>query len=408
MLVALSIRMKAATVPSGSTLRYKWVTSHPEFLALREQWELLGSSAIKTVFLTHDWLSAWLAELGKDAELHVATAWDGERLAAALPLFGTRDRGRGRHCAFMGTGTLTPNHLDVIAAPAHRERTRAEFTKMVLEAHADWDVVEFDKLPADSETVEFLETAFESAGLSTSCGVSAVCPYCDLPATYEEYFASRKRSIRKKIREVGRWLGREPDRVLSLTRSEDESLDALAHLVRFHQARWQGKGYPGAFADPAVVRFHEQMVRAAWRAGYLRIHTLTIAGEIAAVSYNYRMGPTVQGYLSSFDWTWADAAPGVLLRNYVMERCIAEGATRFDFLEGNEGYKADWCTSERENLRLVAFNRTLAGSASRLKHAADETTVRVARKLVPPDLRERAVKALARRAAPKPPSEGGE
>ena len=400
--------MKAVIVPPANAIRFEWVTGHQEFLALKAQWELLGSSAVQTVFLTYDWLAAWLENLAGDAELHVMTAWEGERLVAALPLFGSATAGRGRRWAIMGTGTLTPNHLDIIADPESLESARDGFVKMLLDAASDWDVLELDKLPADSDTAETLTAAFEEAGFVTMRAVTATCPYCDLPATGEEYYLSRKKQIRKTIRQVRRWYEERPEeRVLSLAKTEEEALEAFGQLVRMHQSRWKGKGYPGAFADPRVVRFHEQVVRAASRRGYLRIYTLTDGGEMAAVSYNYRVGPTVQGYLSSFDFRWAETSPGVLLRIYVMEESIAEGARRFDFLEGTESYKAAWCTGGRENLRLLVFNRTLAGSAARLKHAADETTVLVARKLVPPDLRERTVKALARRKAAWPGAEGG-
>ena len=101
----------------ASTLRFEWVTEPQRFIALRDEWNLLGSSAIRTVFLTHAWLSTWLHELAPEAELHVLTAWQEDRLVAAFPLFGTAEEGRGRRWAVMGTGTLTPNHLDVIAAP---------------------------------------------------------------------------------------------------------------------------------------------------------------------------------------------------------------------------------------------------------------------------------------------------
>ena len=382
----------------ATNLRFEWVTERQRFLALRDEWNLLGSSAIQTVFLTHAWLSTWLQELAPDAELHVLTAWERDRLVAAFPLFGTAEEGRGRRWAIMGTGTLTPNHLDIIAAPEVLKHAREGFVTLLLEEAAHWDTLEFDKVPADSDTVAVIESLCAQAGFATSCAVSAICPYCDLPQTYEEYIASRKKHIRKEIRQAYRWMAEEPGvRRLALADTESAALGAQRSLQRFHQARWQAKGYPGAFADPRVARFHEIMVQASFQEGYLRIYTLTDGNETAAVSYNFLIGHTMQGYLSSFDERWAASSPGVLLRAYVMEQSIAEGAGRFDFLEGTEHYKAAWCTSERENLRLRVFNRTAAGSLLRSRLAVNEAAVRVARKLVSPQLREQTVKTLARR-----------
>jgi len=396
---------KAVVMPPSSSLRFEWVTATQRFLELREQWNLLGSSAIETVFLTHDWLASWLVELCPEAELHVLTAWDGDQLAAALPLFGSQAIERGRHWMLMGTGTLTPNHLDIIAAPAVRERAREGFVTMLLEESVDWDMLEFDKLPADSETADLLAQAFGGTGLATTCAVSAICPFCDLPATYEAYVASRKKQIRKEIRRAYRWLEEQPGvRVLARAETESQAIGALARLEQLHQARWAGKGYPGAFADPRVVRFHERMVRAALKTDSARIYTLSDADEIVAVSYNYRIGSGVQGYLSSFDPLWAEMRPGVLLRSYVIEQSLAEKAARIDFLEGTEQYKASWSTGQRENLRLRVFNRTLRGRAAHVRLAAEESAVGVVRRFVNPKLRERVVRALARRAAPIPSS----
>ena len=300
----------------------------------------------------------------------------------------------------MGVGTLTPNHLDIVAEPGVLDAVRTQFAAMLLEERANWDVIELDKIPADSSTAEALKAAFGEAGLSTSCSVSAVCPYADLPPTPEEYAAQRKKSIRKQIRGAVRWLGEKPGtRVLTVADTIDAALAAQADLVRFHQARWTGKGYPGAFADPRVVRFHERMVAAAQAAGYLRMYTLTDGNDVVAVSYNYRIGPTVQGYLSSFDERWADAGPGLTIRVGVMNESIIDGASRFDFLEGTESYKASWCSGQRENLRLSVFNHTLAGKAAQVKVAASMATLHLARAVLPEGVRERVVKAIARQQA---------
>jgi CelD/BcsL family acetyltransferase involved in cellulose biosynthesis len=388
---------RAAILATLTDLRFQWVTDLPRFLQLRDEWNALGSSAIETVFLTHDWLATWAEQLAPDAELHVLTAWSGDSLVAALPLFGDPHVGRGRRWAFMGTGTLTPNHLDVIARPDVREAALAGFAKLLLEESPSWDILDLDKLPAQSDTAGTFATAFAAAGLATTSSESALCYVCDLPTTYEDYLASRSKSTRKKIGETRRWLKKQPPTYqLAQAQTEAEALRALDSLERFHQARWEGKGYPGAFADARVVRFHDAEVRAALQSGYLRMYTLADGDQIIAVSYNYRIGATAQAYLTSFDAKFFQSSPGVLLRAYVIERLIAEGVTLFDWLEGAESYKKAWCTHEIKDLRLQVFNRTLAGHMARMKRSADETTVRLARRWVSPEMRQRVLKIMAR------------
>ena len=381
-------------------LRYEWITDHQRFAELRGDWNSLGTSAIKTIFLTHVWLQTWVQELAPDSELHVLAAWDAEQLVGALPLFADPKVNSGRSWQIMGTGTLTPNHLDVIAEPALAQRVREEFVRMLLEATDDWDTLEFDKLPADTDTAVALADAFGRAGLGSSSTVSAVCPYCDLPASYDQYVASRKKRVRKKLRHALSIFAEEcRNASCAMMETEPDALAAFDALVALHQARWTEKGYPGAFASPAVVRFHRALIGRALADGFLRIYTLQDDAQIVAVSYDFEVAEIVQAYLSSFDPQWSEWSPGILLRLFAIEHSIAEGARRFDFLEGVERYKSDWCDCERQNLRVVVYNRTIRGQASRVADAAESAGVRVARKLLPPSLREQLVKLRARRGA---------
>ena len=99
----------------ATNLRFEWVTEPQRFLALRDEWNLLGSSAVKTVFLTHAWLATWLQELAPDAELHVLTAWEEDRLVAAFPLFGIRRGGPRSAVGHHGDG-----HADTQPLGHHR------------------------------------------------------------------------------------------------------------------------------------------------------------------------------------------------------------------------------------------------------------------------------------------------
>ena len=380
-----------------SSLRFEWVEDTEGFARLREPWDALAASAVETIFLTYDWLATWLVELAPDSELHVLTAWDGGRLVGALPLCGSPGIDRGRLWYFMGEGTLTPNHLDIVAEPTVRDEVRVHVVELLLERSAEWDVLEFGKLPAETGTPAALEAGFAAAGIATSCSDAAVCYVCSLPDTYEEYLAERSKNTRKKIGEVRRWLRRQPETFqLAQTQTEEQALAALEALERFHQARWEARGYPGAFAEPRVVSFHMAVVRNAQRNGQLRMYTLADGDEIIAVSYNYCVGQVAEAYLASFDARYFQGSPGVLLRAYAVEQLIAEGVGVFDWLEGAESYKTAWSTGQRRDVSLRAYGRSWAGRIARLWHAANVEAVRLARVLVPGRVRESLNKMAAR------------
>lgn len=376
-------------------LTFETVTSPEAFAELREQWNELARAAADTVFLTHAWLSNWLAFLGDGRQPHVLLARDGQQLVAALPL-SLRTRVPGiRTLEFMGSGTLTPNHLDVLALPASRQAALAGFRERLLEDGTSWDVLDLDKLPEDSETATSLLEAFSASGLAATLSTSAVCPYAQLPASYDEFFAALSKSARRHTRERIRCIEREhPDARFGVVENERDLEAALEALVRLHQQRWRSRGYAGSFADERVVGFHESMSRDALREGFLRFYTLTDRDEVAAAVLCYRMNGSVQAYSCAFEPSWSHYRPGMVLGAYAIEQSIAEGASRYDHLEGDEAHKSTWAGHQRLNLRLHVFANTLRGRLARAGVRAHEDAVAAARRFLPADVRERVARTL--------------
>ena len=65
------------------------VESIEGFRELEAGWDLLAAD-VGHPFASHAWIDAWLTAFAADSRLAVYTAWDGDRLAAAIPLV---DRG---------------------------------------------------------------------------------------------------------------------------------------------------------------------------------------------------------------------------------------------------------------------------------------------------------------------------
>jgi CelD/BcsL family acetyltransferase involved in cellulose biosynthesis len=84
-----------------------------------------------------------------------------------------------------------------------------------------------------------------------------------------------------------------------------------------------------------------------------------------------------------------------VLLPYAIEQSIAEGAARFDKLEGEESYKAEWCPQRREDVRLLVFHG-LRGSLERARVRAARDALTLVRRIVPPSVRETAVKRMKR------------
>jgi CelD/BcsL family acetyltransferase involved in cellulose biosynthesis len=385
-------------LPASGDLEIRPVSTAGEFEALAGSWSALAATIpLDTVFLTHPWLSNWHRVYGVDAGLLVLTAWSDERLVAALPLALRKDSTGIRRVEFMGTGSLTPNHLDMLALPEWREESLRRFALELIERRGTWDVVDLDKLPADTGTASAMRALMEAAGCRSMTGVSAVCPCGDLPETLDAYLAGLSKSKRRHLRQKRTRLYREhPTAEFRLVQDVSELEPVLEALVGLHQQRWQDLGYAGSFAEPQFLAFHRMMVRDALDGGFLRMSTLAFEDSIVAVNYCFRVGETVQGYMTGFDTRWAKVAPGVMLDLDTVARAIEEGARRFDLLEGQHEWKYRWVSSERENLRLQIFGGGARGRMARLKEQATASSIDAARRHVPDGTREAVRKRIER------------
>ncbi|MBP1807415.1 GNAT family N-acetyltransferase [Rubellimicrobium aerolatum] len=114
---------------------------------------------------------------------------------------------------------------------------------------------------------------------------------------------------------------------------------AVGDLLRLNGLRW---GAAGVLADPLMERLLREAGPALAAAGLLRLWEVRVgAGRIAALMVLAGRGAH-HGYNGGFDPGWARISPAAILVGLAMEGAAAEGAGRFDFLRGGEGYKRVW------------------------------------------------------------------
>jgi len=362
------------------------VTTKDAFSALAAEWDA-AFTPLPTVFLEHAWLSLWLDTYGKDSTPRVLAARSAGELVAAMPLVRQHDLAR-RRLSFMGSGPLTPNHLDVVARPEYRDAALRVFADALITHRSEWDVLDFDRLPCGGDAVQAIRGSAHDAGLISSLVTSAICPYAALPDTYEQYLGGRPARLRRTLRSHGAKLKRDfPDARFHQAMTAEEVERILGALERLHQARWEARGHAGSFADPRFGRFLRTYATIALRRDTLRLHSLNLNDEIIGVICNFRTRSGVEFYTTAFDAAWSGYSPGALLMAHAIQASIEEGAAVFDFLEGTEEYKGAWSTSHQNNVALQVYNKTAAGMFARFQAVMHQRAVGTARHLLPESLR---------------------
>jgi CelD/BcsL family acetyltransferase involved in cellulose biosynthesis len=249
-----------------------------------------------------------------------------------------------------------PDHLDLLASP----EANLDALAGTLE-NLPWVAIRLDNVAEAAINVERFCAACRRRGWRVRRRPLERCPYLDLPGSWEAYLSSLSSHRRHAIRRNERKLRREHD--VALTEYGQARLEeGLHHLQRLHAVRWRGGG---AFRDAAMERLHRRLAASLADRGQLWLVTLDLDGVPAAAWYGFSLGDTVYHYQSGRDPRWERDRLGAVLVGLMIRRAIERGYRRFDFLRGEEAYKAAWTRTARQCYEVVVFRPGWRGAALR-------------------------------------------
>jgi len=333
-----------------------------ELAAYRVEWDRLAGDC---TFRTWTWLSTWWRHYGGDGdaaiaaerrrgrELYVLLAFERDALVGVLPAYVVRSLALGATLRLLGDGEVCSDHLGVLAA-ADRGREIAEAMAAHLAADRAWDAIDFPAIDEADIPTAALFAGLDAAGCDVAHIHDHPCWTIDLPRDWEEFLALQSKSHRKQLRQAERRV-LEAGRAMWHPVTNTSEFDAAwQRLIDLHQRRRKSLGEPGCFASPAWAGFHGDVAPQLLAADRLRLSWLELDGKPAAAEYHVAGTHTTFAYQGGVDPTRLDGEPGRLSNIRTIQQAIAEGHTRFDFLRGDEPYKAHWRATPRQTWRRLA------------------------------------------------------
>ncbi len=255
------------------------------------------------------------------------------------------------------------DYATILAAPDDLPAVAAALADHLANAgdRLPWDVVDLRRLRCGDPAADALTVAFGAREIAEGWTVNLeredVCPVVILPdgIDLDGYLGTlgkkERHEIRRKVRRA---------EAAGEVRLED-STDPLADLDAFidlHQKRWGADGLfpatPGGIQSRVFFRrlFELHGSGGPWRLTFLRVGDRRIAAGVHL--------ETPDGYLyynAGVDPDARELSPGVLLVHAFVERAIAAGVRRLDFLRGDEPYKYEWGATDEPIQRLLVRRR---------------------------------------------------
>ncbi len=345
-------------------MNIKIISDDKDFLALESDWQrLFAESGLENPFLSWPWVRSWWECIGRPRgdRLRLLVAYDDVPEAPAigiLPMALELTSVAGwtfSRLTVAGAG-LVIDHLDVVAALPLRDAVAAAFVPFLLDsARHEGDIVELNALAATGALASALTPV-----LCASPGIphwvsSEVAPCLVLPADCDQFHAALSKKLRSNIKRGRKRLETRAGAATGVMEVQHAHAlpAALSVLQSLHQGRQQEKGNAGVFKDPHVRAFHRQVAPELLRAGWLRFYCLQAGAMPVAAMYCFQVGRTMSYYMGGFAREWSDGSPGAVLVADVIASAIGNGCNRFDFLRGEETYKALWTTESQADRRYT-------------------------------------------------------
>ncbi|MFN8522560.1 MAG: GNAT family N-acetyltransferase [Chloroflexota bacterium] len=339
----------------------------PGVLRGAQTWERIRRAAsTEAVFMTPEWLETWWRHLGPGYGLRLLTVEDEHGPRAIAPLHRAQV-GATPFFALRPLGLGVTDYADLLLPPdpPTRERCAEALLSSLVGAHTTWDALDLQNLPSESPTIAALLGACRRLGLRSRLLDGHARPRIDLRSGWEAVLGSKTGKFRYNLRSRLRRLG-EHGRVSfrrAVTREDvSAAIDVLAGL---HARRWEGQYTATVFSRSASAReFYREACERYARRGMLDLVLLEVGGRPVAGSLGFIDRHTYFYYLPAWDPDLAPLAPSSILLAHLIETACERRLTRFDFMLGDEPYKAQWATEECRTARLVIGNVGARGAAA--------------------------------------------
>ena len=315
---------------------------------LGEEWEALEGSSANHIFQTYAYAQLWMRTVGASsgATPVLVVGREDNRVVGIFPACRVRENTMPL-LAWLG-GPSALDYGDVLFDTAGAHASVDEFVGealALLSRYSHGAMLYLTNVRDDATAIEPLRARMRVVKRSSA-------PYVPIEDTYDDYLASRGRSLRYNLNRKWRRLESAGDVDAEMLEPGDpEVVPTMARLVEFVRARHHTAGDRTNLFDEAYVRLRTELAAShpAGRLSRIRVAGVTIAACLHAVHHD-RLYCLVHGY----DAEYATYSPGQLLHGFIVRTCFERAWDPCDLCWGDEPYKHEWTDLEEPLTSFVS------------------------------------------------------
>ncbi len=239
------------------------------------------------------------------------------------------------------------DYATMLVAPADAAEVSAALAVYLASPAAGaWDAVDLRRLRCGDSSAEDLAAALGAVEIANGWTLNVeredVCPVVTLPdgLDLDGYLSTLGKKERHEIRRKVRRASAAGE--IRLTDSPDPLAD-LDAFVDLHQKRWGEMGlFPPTIGGDQSRTFFRRMFELWGVDGPIRLTFLSVGDRRIAAGIHFETPDGFLYYNAGVDPDARDLSPGVVMIHAYVERALALGKRRLDFLRGDEPYKYEW------------------------------------------------------------------
>ncbi|MBI3805586.1 MAG: GNAT family N-acetyltransferase [Nitrospirae bacterium] len=317
---------------------------------------LLNESRSNTVFLSWEWLYTWSeCFLKSDRRLFVLLIYKEEELVGIAPWCIRHIRSYGfsmRKIEFLGIPETGSDYLDVFAKRGKEKEVAEQIYHFLHNSTSFWDSLALHDLASDSLFLLHFMNQVEKDGKYGELRHGPYCPSIALPQTIDAFKSRLSRNRREQFSRHLRLL-RKTGEVTHRVDLSGEVAPVLKDFSRMYEQRWGAADGLFHFLDKLMIRSEEK--------NWLQLDSLNVGGRNIAGLLHLRYGKTLSMYLMGVDHSFDKSISiGNILVGLSIEKAIAEGFSKYDFLRGDEEYKFHWSNDGKRAVHLYCYGKRAA------------------------------------------------
>lgn len=308
---------------------------------LAREWNALVERGVSNVpFLRFEFQRTWWSTLGGgewpagELVLAVGRRRNGE-LAGAAPLFFAPNRDGRPALLWIGSVEIA-DYLDLVVAPSELEHfVPPLFDRLSAPDAPPWELLDLYNLPERSPSRAALASAARARGWRVNEQPLQPCLAIPLRGDWPTYLADldkkQRHEIRRKMRRA---------EAAGMRWSIVDGASPVGPAIDGFLAMMASNPEKARFLTPAMRTQFTELARHAHAAGWLQLAFLEVDGRPAAGAMSFDYANRLWVYNSALDAACLNLSAGWVLLGHLIEWAAANGRSAFDFMRGDEDYKA--------------------------------------------------------------------